>query len=512
MPETFPKKEINGIYEIDCKEVDIWEQPLAVVQPFPFLSLPDVLRGRVLEFVLVASEGSTLRLPRGCFPDRVPYSAAASLRTLAFHSRSIKAVCKAVAGDTRLIERRIATPAAWLKALWDRNAGAALECPLCLDAGVQVKVGCGCCFCAKCLGDWRAKTPRGMKTLCPTCRTPVDPVTRHEAVVLEECRERAQVARCANLALEMYNRLDYNVDTARRGNRPDVSLRTPKDWCPARARAVRALFHDEDNQGEGNPEPELAWAHARIRSPEEMRGTGLGPVAREGLTELWDMAFGRFIERFVRKKRWTLIVDCVELQYRGRMDKDGEWLHGTDADYDKAEAALESFFGAETMRADPWIHAWCNKCEHPYPAGVGYSKDCGYSGHDANAPPITRMRDVLDMGGCRVETLELAENFSRYRVGQLPLAAATVEISIAEGASITGQGNISGPYDLSPYYFIDPGVVARCRSGSPKGKKVSFKIATSVGKAKSLDQAIVFVPLVRGVFDATLHCHIAGLS
>ena len=107
---TFPKKEINGIYEIDCKEVDIWEQPLAVVQPFPFLSLPDVLRGRVLEFVLVASEGSTLRLPRGCFPDRVPYSAAASLRTLAFHSRSIKAVCKAVAGDTRLIERRIATP------------------------------------------------------------------------------------------------------------------------------------------------------------------------------------------------------------------------------------------------------------------------------------------------------------------------------------------------------------------------------------------------------------------
>ena len=106
MPETFPKKEINGIYEIDCKEVDIWEQPLAVVQPFPFLSLPDVLRGRVLEFVLVASEGSTLRLPRGCFPDRVPYSAAASLRTLSFHSRSIKAVCKAVAGDTRLIERR----------------------------------------------------------------------------------------------------------------------------------------------------------------------------------------------------------------------------------------------------------------------------------------------------------------------------------------------------------------------------------------------------------------------
>ena len=114
MPETFPKKEINGIYEIDCKEVDIWEQPLAVVQPFPFLSLPDVLRGRVLEFVLVASEGSTLRLPRGCFPDRVPYSAAASLRTLAFHSRSIKAVCKAVAGDTRLIERRIATPAGCL--------------------------------------------------------------------------------------------------------------------------------------------------------------------------------------------------------------------------------------------------------------------------------------------------------------------------------------------------------------------------------------------------------------
>ena len=57
-----------------------------------------------------------------------------------------------------------------------------------------------------------------------------------------------------------------------------------------------------------------------------------------------------------------------------------------------------------------------------------------------------------------------------------------------------------------------PGSWLAAAAAPPKGKKVSFKIATSVGKAKSLDQAIVFVPLVRGVFDATLHCHIAGLS
>ncbi len=87
---------------------------------------------------------------------------------------------------------------------------AALECPLCLDAGVQVKVGCGHCFCAKCLGDWRAKTPRGVETLCPTCRAPVASVTRFSARSLESWTLQARVA-----ALEAENQQLRDAGAAR---------------------------------------------------------------------------------------------------------------------------------------------------------------------------------------------------------------------------------------------------------------------------------------------------------
>ena len=82
---------------------------------FPFMKLPDVMRGRALEYLLIAwSPHHTDLWP---VTKHVPYSAAASLDTLLLHLRDIKTVCKAIATAVRLMERRTANPTAWLEGL-----------------------------------------------------------------------------------------------------------------------------------------------------------------------------------------------------------------------------------------------------------------------------------------------------------------------------------------------------------------------------------------------------------
>lgn len=90
--------------------------PLDYVDPFPFMRLREDLRRNVLEFVIGASWNGVRTLPEPwTFPDERPehlrfaFSAAASMRTLTFHARSIKAVCTAVATDVRLLEKTVAS-------------------------------------------------------------------------------------------------------------------------------------------------------------------------------------------------------------------------------------------------------------------------------------------------------------------------------------------------------------------------------------------------------------------
>ena len=120
---------------------------------FPFMQLPDDMRARALEYLLSASEACH---DPWASAKRVPYSAAASLDTLLFHARDIKTVCKAIATAVRIMERRISKPTAWLKGIWgitNPNYGARKQ--------------------------------------------------RSRADVLEDCRERAQIAAHANLVVEV---------------------------------------------------------------------------------------------------------------------------------------------------------------------------------------------------------------------------------------------------------------------------------------------------------------------
>ena len=171
----------------------IHDHPFAVVDPFPFLKLAADERRVVLSFLLGARSYPLGGRAPGA-PERVRFSAVEALRTLTFHARSIKAVCRDVAADVRVLEgaprqahRSVATPLAWLKGLWD------------------------------------AEIIPGMEYTA-------------SSYVLEGCRERAAVARRGNLALAMYQRLGQHC-------RPRIiSIKTPGHWRKRRTDAVKHFF------------------------------------------------------------------------------------------------------------------------------------------------------------------------------------------------------------------------------------------------------------------------------
>ena len=221
---------------------------------FPFMKLPDEMRGRALEYLLSASEARSAADPWDePEPERVPYSAAASLDTLLFHARDIKTVCKAIARVVRLMERRTATPTAWIKGLWgiaNPNYGARKQ--------------------------------------------------RSRADVIEDCRERAKIAAHANLVLELSNRLTTSCGTR------DRFVQTPRGWSQARRDAVEQL--DEDRVPS-------AWAHIRVRSQDEAKG--YSPIERVALANVLDSTAEIFGMDFAAQQSWTLLVSSVSLVYRG---------------------------------------------------------------------------------------------------------------------------------------------------------------------------------------------------
>jgi hypothetical protein len=291
---------------------------------FPFMQLPDDMRARALEYLLSASEACH---DPWASAKRVPYSAAASLDTLLFHARDIKTVCKAIARVVRLMERRTATPTAWLRGLWgitNPNYGARKQ--------------------------------------------------RSRADVLEDCRERAQIAAHANLVAEMCERLTLACDESR-----DLVVQMPKGWSQKRKDAVRKLPNEE------------RWAHIRVRSQEEVKR--VSPIERIALENVLDSTAQNFGWSFAQHS-WTLRVTSVSLVYRGATEGD-ELVDADDAAYDMVDRRLEQFFGAETLRSEHWIQAWANGGDEACGSTISLesARDQQWA-HDESRPPVTRIRDV----------------------------------------------------------------------------------------------------------------------
>ena len=356
---------------------------------FPFMQLPDDMRARALEYLLSASEAC--HDPWGS-AKRVPYSAAASLDTLLLHLRDIKTVCKAIATAVRLMERRTANPTAWLLGLWgitNPNYGARKQ--------------------------------------------------RSRADVLEDCRERAQIAAHANLVAEMCERLTLACDESR-----DLVVQMPKGWSQKRKDAVRKLPNEE------------RWAHIRVRSQEEVKR--VSPIERLALENVLDSTAQNFGWSFAQHS-WTLRVTSVSLVYRGATEGD-ELVDADDAAYDEVDRRLEQFFGAETLRSEHWIQAWANGGEDGGSTmTLESAREHPSWGHDWSRPPVTRIRDVRygleHYNGRKPDTLELTHDGSDY----VPIQyIGTVDIRLKKDARASPQtGDEEPDKPCAPsYFFVEP--------------------------------------------------------
>ena len=445
----------------------IHDHPLAVVDPFPFLKLAADERRVVLSFLLGARSYPLGGRAPGA-PERVRFSAVEALRTLTFHARSIKAVCRDVAADVRVLEgaprrahRSVATPLAWLKGLWD------------------------------------AEIIPGMEYTA-------------SSYVLEGCRERAAVAERGNLALAMYQRLGQHC-------RPRIiSIKTPGHWRKRRTDAVKHFFRFQGSPLGEREHKQLSWAHTRTSTSGEMHA----PVDATLLKSLCATAFDSFLEGLrsavLSGTMWTLHVEGVQVLYRGGFVDDddeewadGEWLRGDDDDFDALDAGLAAFFGAEAMRRPPWVQAWCNH----------YGR-----------PPVTRIRDIVDLIGRRPSSFNLTDRSAKAPAAVINVGFDD-DIQAMEQPDIhnptgppafmqLGPG-ISARCRAASYSWRDD-VAFKIRTGNlwglgvPEGSYFTCRGVVESGMGDtfppSLDRASLFVPIVEGVFDAMCTCRIVGLN
>ena len=471
LPEAEPYDPEKMNFDDDAFDA-LKKSPLGIIAPFPFLKLRADLRRNVLEFVLVASKGSamqrvrqqklgedaiwpgTLESTRACVRP-VPPSAAASLRTVVLHTKTTKAVCKAVCADVRLLERTTVKPEKWLECLWL-----------------------------------------------------VDPGTKSRDECLVECRDRAVVARSANVVTELYGRLGMCCGP----NLRDHVTKCPATWPKERTQAVELLVKQRRYLQDDEKDVELSLAHTRVQSREESRSLAQGDEAF--LRVLARTAFDRFAPS-LRRQTWTLIVSSVKIVYRGPCgegDDHHRRMRDDPADCDALATGLATFFGAERMRGEPWVQGWrAGRCSGSVMPSRG-----------ASPAPLPRLLEAIEAWHKTEEWREL--RLTNFGIGEACVPAATLDLKLGTGVETAAQAEESDDdEDPQPptYMFISPVESLKCRStgnnltGLPRWP---FKIATSVHSdknyiyQKSLDEAILFLSFVPGVFDAVCECTIVGLN
>ena len=465
LPEEEPYDPEKMNYDDDAFDA-LKKSPLGIIDPFPFLKLRADLRRNVLEFVLVTSKGSAMQRvrqqklgedaicwgTRACVRPVLP-SAAASLRTVVLHTKTTKAVCKAVCADVRLLERTTVKPEKWLEGLWL-----------------------------------------------------VDPGTKSRDECLVECRDRAVVARSANVVTEMYGRLGMCCG---RGNRDLVPI-CPATWPKERTQAVELLAKEaahpwlEDDE----KDVELALAHTRVQSREESRFLAQGDEAF--LRVLARTAFDRFAPS-LRRQTWTLIVSSVKIVYRGPRGEGEDHrrrMYDDPRGLDALATGLTTYFGAERMRGEPWVQGWGDGRVRPW--------------IHRDPAPLLRLRDAIEAWHKTPwwRPLSLTNNSWRTFTGDASVPAATLDLFLSNAGNTAAEAPSDGDDDDQPphFMFISGVSYVRCRTtGMERGVSTwPFKILTSVQSEKaricrkSLDEAVLFMGYT-GDFDVVCECTIVGL-
>ena len=113
--------------------------------------------------------------------------------------------------------------------------------------------------------------------------------------------------------------------------------------------------------------------------------------------------------------------------------------------------------------------------------------------------------------------LQLAGNDFSFASDKPPLSAATIDITFADDAQAFEQAPFQHEPPNSPpsYTFIQGIDSLTCRGGGTCGNldDVKFKIKTHVhSRAKNLEDAVLWVPIVEGVFQVLCNGTFVGLS
>ena len=436
------------------------ENPLDYVEPFPFLRLREDLRRHVLGFALEASWSGIQREkpamewnPETKAFDQPPhllFSASAAVRTLTYHTRTIKAVCTAVCSDVRLLEKTTVHPRAWLEGLW------------------HVEV----------IGGTRTAQ-------------------------LRVCRERALVAGRANLAADLYRSLET------RGGGGDAVVKCPATWSEKRVEGAKHLF---DNYRWEAGDESLGWAHARTRTAEQKHG--LAPIDNEYLATIGRTTFVGFVGRFVQHTwtlKVSKVSIVYRGDYTETADGSSLRIQGNAEDVDALETGLVEFFGAAQMKNEPWVQAWCNKAAYPYdsnrpPATWKHdpTRPPVMRLRDVKDRQGRLVHDVdLTIGGSSLAAATIDLSFGD-----------DAHASEQEHESYEGDEDATTPRPpIYQFIGPVSRAKCRSGSATYDGE-TTFKIRTEEfsGKSQSLERAIVMIPLVPDVFDAICTCSIVGMS
>ena len=428
------------------------ENPLDYVEPFPFLRLREDLRRRVLGFALEASWSGIQEKPLRTLilnPKHLPFSASAAVRTLTYHTRTIKAVCTAVCSDVRLLEKTTVHPRAWLEGLW------------------HVEV----------IGGTRTAQIR-------------------------VCRERALVAGRANLAAEMFRSLEK-----RGGGRNDV-VKCPATWSEKRVEGAEHLFH---NYRWETGDESLVWAHARTRTAEQEHG--LAPIDNEYLATIGRTTFVGFVGRFVQHSwtlKVSKVSIVYRGDWVMNADGSGSRTQGNAEDVDALETGLVEFFGAAQMKNEPWVQAWCNKAAYPFDANIANAYPWR---HDPTRPPVTRLRDVKDRDGQLVHDVDLTKGGSTLAAATIDLSFGDDAHASEQEHEYENDEVAATRPPIYQFIGPVSRAKCRSGSATYDSETTfKIKTEAFSGKNQSLERAIVMIPLVPDVFDAICTCSIVGMS
>jgi len=273
---------------------------------------------------------------------------------------------------------------------------------------------------------------------------------------------------------------------------------------------LRHGFEDRRHWNGSLPDAGPGLAHGRVLTVDEANGHM--PCDVEFLKTMTDEAFRGITNLFGQAQRLTLVVVNVQVLHRGPFESTP-----SDDEFVALDSALDAFFGDISTRGDGWITAWTNIYPTAYDEWLRKSPPDELC-HNASRPPVTTLRDYwnAEEGARHTQQFDLTRDIYSGKK-----CVSLVDIDVDEDVGSVLQAHADEDRSQAEkfsgnYRFLDSPVTAKCHTGSLRCETATFKLNTTLSARRDardlISKGILFVPLVPGVFDLSLHCFIPGLN